>query len=139
MIYLRRGNDSRFFTLAVQHSTLRNLLLQELGLAAVTWNSRCAGYGTDNGRPFVLLEGGAKYGADVVVACDGVHSVIRKQMLGDPPRFLGLTSLDVHFINSQPVCLVCACTVAADRGAAQTKGLGYRTLLALVVADGGSG
>jgi 2-polyprenyl-6-methoxyphenol hydroxylase-like FAD-dependent oxidoreductase len=85
--------DSRFFTMAASRGSLRNSLLQELKPETVKWNSRCAGYAVENGRPVVLLEDKTTYHADVVIACDGVNSVIRRQMLGDAPRFLGLVTL----------------------------------------------
>ncbi|WP_299624176.1 FAD-dependent monooxygenase [uncultured Tateyamaria sp.] len=48
------------------------------------------GYRQDRGQSALLLDGGETLSADVVIGADGLHSVIRAQMLGpDAPRYTG--------------------------------------------------
>lgn len=51
---------------------------------------KVAGYETENGQACLRLNDAATAQADLLIGADGLHSVIRRQMLGDTPaRFTG--------------------------------------------------
>ena len=65
-------------------------LLQERQPDAVRLNSGCAGYAQTDTGALVQLDSGATVSADLVIGADGIHSVIRQQMLGqERPDFTG--------------------------------------------------
>ncbi|WP_018146932.1 FAD-dependent monooxygenase [Henriciella marina] len=52
--------------------------------------AQATGYKADSGRAELILEGKLTTEGDVLIGADGLHSTIRKQMLGDiPARFTG--------------------------------------------------
>ena len=59
----------------------------------MVFGETCTGYGTQNGRIVVTFASGKEVVADLVVACDGVNSVIRNQMIGDVRDYLGIASI----------------------------------------------
>src|SRR5262245_45566688 len=69
--------------LGVPRDKLRGFLLRDLDPSVVRWNTRVLGYKQTGGKVVVQLEGGGEHTADLVVACDGVRSAIRNQMIGD--------------------------------------------------------
>lgn len=65
-------------------------LLQERQPDAVRLNSGCAGYAQTDAGASVQLDSGEIIAADLVIGADGIHSVIRQQMLGqERPDFTG--------------------------------------------------
>jgi 2-polyprenyl-6-methoxyphenol hydroxylase-like FAD-dependent oxidoreductase len=56
----------------------------------ITFDTLCIGYSEQPGKPVVRFANGREETADVVVACDGVKSAIRRQLIGDRPHYLGL-------------------------------------------------
>ena len=73
---------------------LRAELVQVLlsNVEHVTWNARCVGVCQDGPRVTALLSDGREVTADLLVAADGLRSVIGQQILGPPPlRFAGYT------------------------------------------------
>lgn len=65
-------------------------LLQERQPDAVRLNSGCAGYAQTDTGASVQLDSGETVSADLVIGADGIHSVIRQQMLGqERPDFTG--------------------------------------------------
>jgi salicylate hydroxylase len=64
--------------------------LAERAPQAVTLGARLACYVQDEKGVTAQLEDGTRLSADVLVGADGMHSVVREQMLGpDMPRFTG--------------------------------------------------
>jgi salicylate hydroxylase len=53
----------------------------------------CTGYRSQGEKPVVQFAVGEDESADLVVACDGVKSAIRRQMIGDEPHYLGLAAI----------------------------------------------
>ena len=71
------------------HAVLLERLEAEAGRVVIT-NAKATGYVRERGGAGVYLERGERQFGDIVVACDGVHSVIRSQMAGaDRVRFTG--------------------------------------------------
>ncbi|CAG8736137.1 19711_t:CDS:2 [Cetraspora pellucida] len=57
---------------------LRDILLQDI---EVQWGKKCVGYEEVENGVFALFEDGTREFGDLLVACDGINSVIRKQKL----------------------------------------------------------
>ncbi|MFJ2176895.1 FAD-dependent monooxygenase [Streptomyces sp. NPDC087851] len=54
--------------------------------------SRATGYRQHGGTATVLLDGGGRVTGDAVIGADGIHSAIRRQLVGDgAPRVSGIT------------------------------------------------
>lgn len=66
--------------LAVDRLTLRQILLTGID-DAVRFGHQCTGYSTDDDRVTVQCADGSSATGDILVAADGVHSVIRGQYL----------------------------------------------------------
>jgi salicylate hydroxylase len=79
-------------SLRVSRATLRDLLLRVIH-QLITFDTLCTGYAEKQGKPLVKLSGGREQTADVVVACDGVKSAIRQQLVGDKPHYEGLSAI----------------------------------------------
>ncbi|MEL7131069.1 MAG: FAD-dependent monooxygenase [Pseudomonadota bacterium] len=99
------------------------LRLRQLDDSAIQTGRSVAGYTADGA---VLFEDGTKEHGDLVVGADGLHSVIRRQMLGaDAPRFTGnvawraVVPMEDLAITPPPT----ACVWAGDRRHAVTTRL----------------
>jgi 2-polyprenyl-6-methoxyphenol hydroxylase-like FAD-dependent oxidoreductase len=79
-------------SLRVSRGTLRDLLMRDIQ-QMISFDTLCTGYAVEQGKPLVRLSGGREEIADVVVACDGVKSAIRHQLVGDKPHYLGLSAI----------------------------------------------
>ena len=64
--------------------------LNKLQPDAVQVNSKVISYAQDDTGIMVNLHDGSTHKADILIGADGIHSVVREQMLGkDQPRFTG--------------------------------------------------
>jgi salicylate hydroxylase len=79
-------------SLRVPRAALRDLLLRDVH-QLITFDTNCTGYTEHGSKPVVMFANGQVETADVVIACDGVKSAIRQQMVGDRPRYLGLSAI----------------------------------------------
>ena len=79
-------------SLRVPRAGLRDLLLRDIQ-DAITFDTRGIGYTERQGKPVVRFANGHEETADVVIACDGVKSAIRHQLIGDRPHYLGLSAI----------------------------------------------
>ncbi|MEO8610839.1 MAG: NAD(P)/FAD-dependent oxidoreductase [Chloroflexota bacterium] len=87
-----RDNLASPRTLRVFREKLRDVLLHGIE-QNVHFDGPCLGFTEREGKPTVRLAGGREVSADLVVACDGVNSVIRQQMIGDTPSYLGISAI----------------------------------------------
>jgi salicylate hydroxylase len=85
-------------SLRVPRVALRNLLLRDVN-PLITFDARCTGYTEHQGKPVVRFADGREETADIVVACDGVKSAIRQQLIGDRPHYLGLSAISGRVIT----------------------------------------
>lgn len=84
---------SPHYVVGVPRDKLRGFLLSRLDPELVHWNSRALGYRQVGAKVTVQFEGEEEQQGDVVVACDGVRSAIRAQMIGDPVHYTGVSTI----------------------------------------------
>lgn len=92
LMRLKANASTAHHTLGVPRSDLRNILATALPEGTIEWGQKCTGYQRKGERAFVCFEDREPYQADLIVACDGVRSRIRQQMLQDDFFDLGLRS-----------------------------------------------
>ena len=79
------------YTWTMHRADLLELLRSALPPEAVTLGRRCTGVTQDGGGAMLTFSSGSPVRADVVVAADGIHSVLRDQVTtASPPRESGL-------------------------------------------------
>ncbi len=80
------------------HLALYRAVQQRLGPGSVVTNHLCVGVGQDEARAQLHFKetasgrGLAPVTADIVIACDGVNSALRKQLVGDSVVFTGINT-----------------------------------------------
>jgi 2-polyprenyl-6-methoxyphenol hydroxylase-like FAD-dependent oxidoreductase len=116
LLTLRGDPASPQVLLRVPRKELRDTLLQGVK-EDVVFGETCTGYGTQDGRIVVTFASGKEVVADLVVACDGVNSVIRKQIIGDARHYLGIASI-------QGKCPMAPSIPALDSGPVMALGSG---------------
>ena len=92
LLTLREDPTSPHVSLRVPRKELRDALLRGVR-EDVAFGETCTGYARNDDGPTVAFAGGKEVAADLVVGCDGVHSAIRKQMIGDARHYLGIASI----------------------------------------------
>ncbi|WP_309866089.1 FAD-dependent monooxygenase [Desmospora profundinema] len=86
--------DQKFQTdsIAVLRSDLHDVLVRSLKSGTVTVNKKCVGFEQDDRGVSVRFADGKTGRGDVLIAADGIHSIIRKQLLpGLKTRYAGYT------------------------------------------------
>ncbi|WP_448570312.1 FAD-dependent urate hydroxylase HpxO [Trichothermofontia sp.] len=75
----------------VSRTELQHLLLEAFGVEAVHLQSQCIAVEQDEAGVTAILAGGDRVTADVLIAADGIHSVLRDYVVGKPvtPRYAG--------------------------------------------------
>ena len=77
--------------MTAHRADLHNMLRDAIGDTALRLGANCIGAETENGVAVARFSDGIEAEADVVVAADGIRSVIRAQHFGaDRPRFTGM-------------------------------------------------
>jgi len=74
------------------HEVLLNAVRQRLGADAVTLNKKCLSIVEGQGKTTAKFQDGTSADGSCVVGCDGIHSVVRKQLFpGEgPPAYQGI-------------------------------------------------
>ena len=93
LLELRATGDEKHLTQRVRRLALKAALLQAVGPTHVHFGRHCTGYRQSAEGIKAHFEDGTSAQADYLIACDGVSSALRQQMLGDAKRYLGLTSI----------------------------------------------
>ena len=98
----------------------RDLLLAlaaELDDDVVHLNSRCLGFEQDDGGVTVRFEGGREERGAALVGADGIFSVVRRQLVGDPPlRYSGFAGWRAMPRFSHPALREGVSNIALGRG-----------------------
>jgi 2-polyprenyl-6-methoxyphenol hydroxylase-like FAD-dependent oxidoreductase len=68
------------------HAILLEAVLERLGSEALLLNHKCLGFRQDGSRVTAFFEHQSEAQAEILVGCDGIHSVIRNQMHPDGNR-----------------------------------------------------
>jgi 2-polyprenyl-6-methoxyphenol hydroxylase-like FAD-dependent oxidoreductase len=86
----QRYNTVDNFT--IHRADLHQVLLNQLPTGIVHTNKRCVGFSQHDSQVTVRFADGSQATSDALVAGDGIHSVIRRQLLPDSaPRYAGYT------------------------------------------------
>jgi salicylate hydroxylase len=93
LLELPATGDEHRLTQRVQRQALKAALLQAVHPTPMYWGLRCTGYRQCDDGIEVHFEDGTSVQADYLIACDGMSSAIRQQMVGDEKRYLGLTAI----------------------------------------------
>jgi 2-polyprenyl-6-methoxyphenol hydroxylase-like FAD-dependent oxidoreductase len=79
-------------SLGVHRAELLHMLSHSLDWGAVELSARCLGYEAGANGITARVPDGREFTGDLVVGADGLHSVVREQLLGKtPPRYAGST------------------------------------------------
>jgi 2-polyprenyl-6-methoxyphenol hydroxylase-like FAD-dependent oxidoreductase len=79
--------------IVVPRSDLHSVLMEAIGRDRVTAAAEVTGYEIGAGRVTVVLRGGRRLEADLLIGADGLRSAVRAQLLGDgEPHYLGCTA-----------------------------------------------
>jgi salicylate hydroxylase len=87
----------------IMRTALQNVLFEEAVAAGaeIRLGTAVTGYDQDGAGVTVSLSDGSALDAGVLVAADGLNSVVRAALLGDgPPRYLGYTSVRGRVVDS---------------------------------------
>lgn len=86
------GADSPYEMTVIHRAELQDMLLEAYD-GSVHLNSPAIGYKTSENTARLRLEDGSSVEADLVIACDGIHSPIRQQMHpNSAPYYAGYTA-----------------------------------------------
>ncbi len=92
---LEQGSDNRWRApyLNIHRSELIDILksaFEEYAPGSTKLGTKVAAYSLTGDRPSLVLEGDDPIEADAIIGADGIHSILREQMLGpSAPRFTG--------------------------------------------------
>lgn len=79
--------------IALHRARLHETLLAAVGSGVVRTGVRVARYEQQDGHVTVVCDDGERLDTDLLVGADGLHSVVRAQLVGDgAPRYAGYTS-----------------------------------------------
>ncbi len=79
-------------SVCIHRGDFHQILLDAVGPDCIQTGVHCTGVAQDDASVTVICESGALYRADLVIAADGIHSAIRKQLVGvEQPRYSGYT------------------------------------------------
>jgi len=79
--------------LALHRADLQRVLYESLPEGTVTMGRACTGFHQNESGVKAQFADGSDQGADLLIGADGIHSVIRKQLLNDgEPRYSGYTA-----------------------------------------------
>jgi salicylate hydroxylase len=97
----------------VHRADLHRLLADHLDAGTVRLGRRCTGVEVSGGRAVLRFPEGEPIPAGLVVAADGIHSVVRTALVEDRPRFSGqlvyrglVPAPAVPFLRSDPRVLI---------------------------------
>ena len=93
----RHSNKHHFSNFAVPRQSLRACLLNELKKDTIHWNKETIRYeavSSDLHHVQIFFSDNTSTLGRAIIACDGVHSCIRKQMLGDDLNYLGIWAIN---------------------------------------------
>jgi salicylate hydroxylase len=93
LLALPATGDERRLTRRVKRQDLKIALLGAIGDTPIHTDMLAAGFRQNGQEVEVGFANGHTSSVDYLIACDGVASAIRQQMLGDQKRYLGLTTI----------------------------------------------
>ncbi|ARP88309.1 FAD-dependent monooxygenase [Bordetella genomosp. 9] len=74
----------------VHRADLHQIMVRRIPESSVSLSAACASVRNEGGAAVATFEDGSQYEADAIVGCDGVRSIVRRDLFGDEaPRFTG--------------------------------------------------
>lgn len=79
-------------SVCIHRGDFHQILLDAVGPDCILTGVNCTGVAQDDTSVTAICENGALYRADIVIAADGIHSAVRRQLIGvEQPRYSGYT------------------------------------------------
>lgn len=105
LLALPSGDDASREIYRVQRDHLQLALAEALPANSVRYGFQALGYEMLEGRCRVIFTGGRHADGDMIVGCDGVRSALRRQLVDDQLRFLGLSAItgDAALTSEDPL------------------------------------
>jgi 2-polyprenyl-6-methoxyphenol hydroxylase-like FAD-dependent oxidoreductase len=85
--------DDRHTTYRIQRTQIKDVLRDSLDGMPIEFSKHCLAVEQTTNDVTAVFEDGTCTTADFLVACDGVASAVRQQLIGDSKNYLGLTSI----------------------------------------------
>lgn len=76
-------------TFSISRTSLHHILIDSVGKDSIIYGKRCVAFQQTQDEAVVRFEDGTTAVADLVVAADGIHSILREQWLKDRLRYSG--------------------------------------------------
>jgi 2-polyprenyl-6-methoxyphenol hydroxylase-like FAD-dependent oxidoreductase len=93
LLELPATSDETRLTVRMKRNALKAALLGAIGATPIHANMTAKSFRQSDGGVEIQFENGQNESGDFLIACDGVASAIRHQMVGDLKRYLGLTTI----------------------------------------------
>src|SRR5262245_38365203 len=93
LLELPRTDDEQRLTQRLKRQDLKTALLAAIGDTPIHSDMLASGFRQTDQAVEVRFQNGQTASVDYLIACDGVASPIRQQILGDQKRYLGLTTI----------------------------------------------
>jgi salicylate hydroxylase len=105
LLALPSGKDDSRQIYRVQRDHLQSVLAEALPGDSVRYGFQALGFEMMDDSIRMIFTGGRHAEGDVVVGCDGVGSALRRQLIDDVPRFLGLSAItgDAALASEDPL------------------------------------
>jgi 2-polyprenyl-6-methoxyphenol hydroxylase-like FAD-dependent oxidoreductase len=100
LLELPATSDKTRLPVRIKRDALKSALLGAIGDTPIHSNMHGTGFRQNDQGIELLFEAGQTASADYLIACDGVASAIRQQMVGDQKRYLGARLAASHFFGS---------------------------------------
>lgn len=92
-IFSTAGMSAKETSFRVQRSQLKNALIEKIGDIPIYYDHQICEFNKINDSTEIVFSSAARSQADLILACDGASSIVRKQLINDLPHYLGLSSI----------------------------------------------
>jgi salicylate hydroxylase len=86
-------DDDQHVTYRIQRAHIKDVLRDSLDWLPIEFGKDCVGVEQSDNEVTAVFQDGTRVTADYLVACDGVASAVRQQLVGDHKNYLGLSCI----------------------------------------------